>query len=491
MNEQIAVALPERYRLERELGTGGMATVYAGGDLPHDRLVAIKVLRPDVCPVTGADRFLREVRIAAQLTHPHILPLIDSGESGGVLFYVMPYIEGETLRDRLSRSGELAVNESIRILHHVLDALAYAHARGVVHRDIKPENVLLSDRHALVMDFGVAKALGEASSSTAVTSLITAVGTIVGTPAYMAPEQVGGRVADHRADIYAVGVLAYETLTGHLPFHAESAQQMMAAHLASAPDSIIKRRPSIPARLANAVMKCLEKRPSDRWQSATELLEEVETVRAEEPRASASGKTANQLTELRFSLTEPLCRKLNRATLDPRIIGDYLHYVDNQTPSDVLVFFLHGLGLDHGDFGAILERLPYRGLSPTLFGCEPGRRTRISLSLADHVVILREWLRDVVERLRPSRIIMVGFSLGADMGFELLLAPADEPTPRVDGFLSLEGNLSLDTCFVSQVLASLTPDRPDISVAELRRISDKASSPDDWCNIHENPERGL
>jgi pimeloyl-ACP methyl ester carboxylesterase len=184
-------------------------------------------------------------------------------------------------------------------------------------------------------------------------------------------------------------------------------------------------------------------------------------------------------------LTERVCRKLDRATLDPRVIGDHLLYVDNQVASDILVFFLHGLGLDHGDFDQILKRLPYRGLSPTLYGCEPDRRGRVSLSLADHVVILREWLREIANRFEHETIVMVGFSLGADMGFELLLGPADEPTPRIDAFLSLECNLSLDTCMFSRVLAGLATDRPEALIAELKRLSDSASSLDDWLNMHE------
>jgi pimeloyl-ACP methyl ester carboxylesterase len=232
-------------------------------------------------------------------------------------------------------------------------------------------------------------------------------------------------------------------------------------------------------------MKCLEKRPTDRWQSATELLAEVEAVAAGEVQTPASTAIASQVVEFRFMLTERVCRKLNRATLDPRIIGDHLVYADNQVPSDVLVFFLTGLGHDHRDFVPILERLPYRGMSPTLYSCEAGRRARVSLSLADHVVILREWLRDVTDRRQPSTVVMVGFSLGADMGFELLLGPTAEPAARVDAFLSLACNLSLETCWVSRVLADIAPDRPDVSVAELRRFGNQAASLDEWLNIHE------
>jgi serine/threonine protein kinase len=474
------------YEISVPLGAGGMGEVYRALDTRHDRTVAVKVLRQDVSTLVGVERFLREIRIAAQLTHPHILPLIDSGEAGGVLFYVTPYIEGETLRNRLLREGELPANEIIRILHQITDALAYAHAHGVVHRDIKPENVLLSDRHALLADFGVAKALSDLSSSdlTATTNLVTAIGSTVGTPTYMAPEQVGGNMVDHRADLYGVGVVAYEMIGGRLPFQATSAQQMMAAHLTQAPDPITKWRPAISVRLANAVMKCLEKKAADRWQSAADLLAEIEAA-GTEIKTPAPVETPNELTEHRFTLSERICRKLNRATLDPRVIGDHLNYVDNQVRSDVLVFFLPGLGLDHADFESILQRLRYRGVSPTLYGCEPERCGRISLSLADHVVILRELLKDVRERFHAETVVMVGYSMGADMGFELLLGAADEPTPRIDAFLSLECNLGLDTCFVSRLLAGIDPAHPELSIAKLRGLGDSAASLDEWLNVEE------
>jgi serine/threonine protein kinase len=473
------------YEIAALLGSGGMGEVYRARDIRHDRPVAVKVLSQKTSLHGGAERFFREIRIAAQLTHPHILPLIDSGESDGVLFFVMPYIEGETLRQRIARSGELPIRESIRILRDVTDALAYAHARGVIHRDIKPENVLLSDRYALVSDFGIAKAIGEMSSpdTNATISLATVAGTILGTPAYMAPEQAGGETVDQRADIYSAGVMAYEILTGRLPFQATTAQQMMAAHLTKAADSILKWRPEIPPQLASAVMKCLEKQPVERWQNASELLAAIEA--SEEAKTPPPGENAHELIESQFKITERVCRKLNRATLDPRIIGDHISYVDNQVRSDVLVFFLHGLGLDHRDFEPILKRLPFRGVSPTLYGCEPERRGRISLSLADHVVILREWLRELSERCQPAIIVMVGFTHGADMGFELLLGPTDESGPEIDAFLSLGCNLSLDTCFASNVLAGLSPEHPEMSVSDLQRLGDSTRALDEWLNFHE------
>jgi serine/threonine protein kinase len=473
------------YEIAALLGAGGMGEVYRARDVRHDRLVAVKVLSQKTPLTGGAERFFREIRIAAQLTHPHILPLIDSGESDGVLFFVMPYIEGETLRQRMVRSGQLSIPESIRVLRDVTDALAYAHARGVIHRDMKPENVLLSDRHALVSDFGIAKAIGEMSSSdtNATVSLATVAGTILGTPAYMAPEQAGGETVDQRADIYGTGVMAYEMLTGSLPFQAASAQQMMASHLTKAAESILKRRPEIPPRLASVVMKCLEKQLAKRWQTASELLAAIES--SEQAKTPPPLEPVHELIERKFKITENVCRKLNRATLDPRIIGDDLSYVDNQVRSDVLVFFLLPLGLDHRDFEPILKRLPYRGVSPTLYGCEPERRGRISLSLADHVILLREWLREFTARCQPATTVMVGFTHGADMGFDLLLGVPDDPGPQIDAFLSFECNLSLDTCFASQVLANLSTEHPTMSVSALQRLGDSARSLDEWLNFHQ------
>jgi tetratricopeptide (TPR) repeat protein len=245
-----------------------MATVYLAHDVRHDRMVAIKVLRPDLAATLGGERFLREIRIAAKLTHPHIMPLHDSGEADGLLFYVMPYIEGESLRDQLTREGELPIAEAVSLLRDVVDALASAHKQGIVHRDIKPDNVLLSEGHALVTDFGVAKAVSAARDESSLTSF----GVAVGTPAYMSPEQAAGDTnIDHRADLYAVGALAYEMLTARPPFDGESAQSVLAAHVSEAPRPVTDLRDAVPPQLASVVMRCLEKRPADRFQSAYDL----------------------------------------------------------------------------------------------------------------------------------------------------------------------------------------------------------------------------
>jgi serine/threonine protein kinase/formylglycine-generating enzyme required for sulfatase activity/cephalosporin-C deacetylase-like acetyl esterase len=288
--ERLVAALGQRYRLERELGAGGMATVLLAQDLKHHRKVAIKVLDPALAAGLGTERFLREIEIAAMLTHPHILPLHDSGEIDGFLFYVMPFVEGETLRERLAREGPLSVPETVRLLSEIVDALAYAHGQGVVHRDMKPGNVMLAGRHALVADFGIAKAVHEAGAP----STITAFGMVVGTPQYMAPEQAAGETfVDHRADIYAVGVIAYQMLTGSLPFSGTT-QQVLLAQMNTSPQPIANLRAGIPPELAQAVMRCLKKNPADRWQNAAELLARLEALAT-----SGEGVTVSERAPLR------------------------------------------------------------------------------------------------------------------------------------------------------------------------------------------------
>ncbi len=272
---RLTAALAGKYRIERELGAGGMATVYLAEDLKHHRMVAVKVLRPDLAATLGPERFVREIEVAAQLHHPHILPLYDSGEADGFLFYVMPYEAGQSLRERLHKETELPVRDVVLLLHDVADALTHAHEHGLVHRDIKPENVMLSGRHALVTDFGVAKAVSDATGR----QKLTTMGVALGTPVYMAPEQAAADPhIDHRADIYALGVLGYELLTGQPPFTGPTPQAVLAAQVTQAPIAVTQHRPTVPPQLAALIMRCLEKRPADRFQTVAEMLPILEAL---------------------------------------------------------------------------------------------------------------------------------------------------------------------------------------------------------------------
>lgn len=301
--ERLRAALADRYALVRRIGSGGMATVYLAEDLRHHRRVAIKVLRPEVAEPLGGDRFFREIEIAARLQHPHILPLLDSGEADGLLYYVMPYVEGESLRARLAREGELPVPGAVRILAEVADALAYAHEHGVVHRDVKPDNVLLSARHALVTDFGVAKAVSEATGR----ERLTTAGIALGTPSYMAPEQAaGGAQVDHRADLYAFGAMGYEMLAGRPPFTAPTAAALLAAQVTQAPAPLADLRPSVPPPLAEVIMRCLAKRPADRPQSAREIGDRLELLGATSGAAPPAGAAAAAPGRRRLALAAGL-----------------------------------------------------------------------------------------------------------------------------------------------------------------------------------------
>ncbi|HEX6250675.1 MAG TPA: protein kinase, partial [Gemmatimonadaceae bacterium] len=274
--------------IERELGAGGMATVYLAEDVRHHRKVAIKVLHPELSAVLGPERFLKEIELTANLQHPHILPLFDSGNADGLLFYVMPYVEGETLRGRLEREQQLPIADALRITTEVADALEYAHKRGVVHRDVKPENILLHDGRPLVADFGIALAVQQAGGSR-----MTQTGMSLGTPQYMAPEQaMGDKGVDHRADIYALGAIAYEMLTGEPPFTGPNSQAIVAKVLTTDPTALTVKRRSIPPHVEEAVLTALEKMPADRFGSAAAFAAAIAGADAASPAGAPFARRA-------------------------------------------------------------------------------------------------------------------------------------------------------------------------------------------------------
>ena len=267
--ERLGVALAARYKLQRELGQGGMARVFLAHDLKYERAVAVKVLRPELAAEVGPARFLREIQIAARLHHPHILPLYDSDQTDGLVYYVMPYIEGETLRHRLSRERQLPIGDALRIAREVADALSYAHSCNVVHRDIKPANILLDAGHALVADFGIARAMGAGESST---------GHIVGTPTYMSPEQVEGlEHLDGRSDIYSLGAVLFEMLVGEPPFRGSTVMAIIANRLSGPVPSPRAFRELVPEAVDAAVRKAMATLPADRFTTAAQFAEALGT----------------------------------------------------------------------------------------------------------------------------------------------------------------------------------------------------------------------
>ncbi len=291
MTEPLAslqAAFSGRYAIERELGRGGMATVYLAEDPKHHRKVAIKVLKPEFAAALGPERFLREIEIAANLAHPHILPLYDSGEAAGLLYYVMPYVEGESLRDRLTREKQLPLEDALQITREVADALSYAHSRDVVHRDIKPENILFEAGHAVVSDFGIARAITAAASRTQ-----TERGIPIGTPGYMSPEQaVGERQLDGRTDIYSLSCVLYEMLAGVAPFTGPTTQALLARHAVDPVPALRTVRKTVPPAIEQAVMKALEKVPADRFATAGQFAEALCSPRPSEPIPAAAKSIA-------------------------------------------------------------------------------------------------------------------------------------------------------------------------------------------------------
>ena len=457
-----------------------MATVYLARDVKHDRHVAIKVLRPDLAHSLGPERFLREIHIVAKLQHPHILGLIDSGEAEGMLYYVMPYVTGESLRVRLAREGEMPISEAVWVLREIADALAHAHGQQIIHRDIKPENVMFSSRHALVADFGIARAVTEAATA----GPITATGIVVGSPAYMAPEQASSDPQmDHRADIYAFGVLAYEVLTGVPPFTAPTAVQLVSAHMTRPPDPLSRHRPGIPDALEDIVIRCLAKRPADRFQRADEIVARMDALLTG-PLSEMVGTTQEHaVAPSKFRIAESLARRLDRQAFDPRMVGDSMEYLDNHARSDTLVCFLPALGLDAAEYEEHLRVLPWRCVAVTPFSHEPMRHRRYTLSLNDHFTLLRHFLRHVEERTAARRVLLVGFSSGADAVMRFASARPGGGA-RIDGVLSLGCNISIETCFVTSMLARMSSRHPERLLADLRSVGESATELDTWLTVH-------
>ncbi len=287
--ECLKSALAGRYAVEREIGRGGMAVVFLAEDLKHHRQVAIKVLHPELGAAVGGDRFLQEIETVAGLTHPHVLPLYDSGEADGLLYYVMPWVQGESLRKRLEREKQLPLEDALRITGEVADALDHAHRNGVIHRDIKPGNILLEEGHAVVTDFGVARAISEAGGEK-----VTASGMAVGTPAYMSPEQAAGEAADERSDVYALACVLYEMLAGEPPLTGPTPQAIVARRMAETPTPLPLMRDTVPGALDVAVGKALSKAPADRYRTAQEFSDALAAAAGRGVAATSSG--TNQIT---------------------------------------------------------------------------------------------------------------------------------------------------------------------------------------------------
>ncbi len=356
---RLTAALADRYTLEGELGQGGMATVYLAHDIKHDRNVAIKVLHPDLGAVLGADRFLTEIRTTARLQHPHILPLLDSGEADGLLYYVMPLVAGETLRARILRERQLPIEDAIRIACEVSDALGHAHALGVIHRDIKPENIMLHDGHAMLADFGIAVQIQAVTAAR-----LTQSGVVLGTPLYMSPEHAAGESSlDGRSDLYELACVLYEALAGEPPFHGATAESLVRQHLTIAAPPITNLRPAVPAHVARALACALAKNPADRFADIASFARAVRegdsSARHRLGRPAVIALAAAAVVVVGVALAATLSRRTGTGAntgFDPRSIA--VLAFDNVSSDSGADYFSDGLS---DELRTALQRLP--GLS--------------------------------------------------------------------------------------------------------------------------------
>jgi len=481
------------YAITHLIGCGGMGEVYCARDTRLEREVAIKVLPASLS--ADADRlrrFEQEARAAAALNHPNILAVYDVGSHDGAPYVVSELLRGATVRDLLAAGG-LPPRKAVDYATQIASGLAAAHEAGVVHRDLKPENLFVThDGRVKILDFGLAK-LAESFPFAAGQTLLatrqvdTLPGAIVGTVGYMSPEQVRAKPVDHRSDIFSYGAILYEMLSGERAFTGDTPADAISAVLRGEPQSFASLNLSVPTALDRIVQHCLEKDPADRFQSTRDLMFALVAL----PQHPSSSPTIiravgeHAVSERGFRLTESVCRKLNRASLDARIIGDELHYLDNGVASDVVVCYLHGLGLDARDFEPALRASRYRALAVTMYGFEPRARRRLRLSLVDHATMLREWLRDVVRPAAGSRLMLVGFSAGADLWMQIISSAAQDDAVRSDGLLTLDCNLMYDTAFVSRVFARLPDDNETELLAGLRTFGEDARALGEWLNTHE------
>ena len=480
------------YKILEKIGEGGMGEVWKARDTTLNRDVALKIL-PEAFAAdsTRLTRFQVEARAAARLSHPGIVTLYSLEEHGGIHFLTMELIEGVVLDSVLPEQG-MSLDSLLDITIPLADALAYAHEKGVVHRDLKLSNVIRDKAGRVrILDFGVAALLApdtEALDKAATIADPTSPGGILGTVATMAPEQLEGRPADSRMDLFAFGVLLYHLATGDAPFRGQSTSAIASSILRDQPPSVTVPRPDLPEDLGRIIRRCLEKDPERRFQTAKDVRNELEDIRLYPMAVSSAGRgLKDKNREGRFTLTPDYVRVLTDRI--PRMIGDALEYVDNGVGSDTLVIFLHGAGGDHREFLPVLSGMTCRGVAVSLFGFGPSARFRPALSLEDHHRLLRMFLEDLDQRLRPRNRILVGKSSGADQWLRML-ASTEGVGFEPDALLLLSPNVGLQSAFVTRVFAEMTDDPADI-LGTFKSLGENVDSLRKWLNMQDYLVRTL
>ena len=478
------------YEVVAPIGAGGMGEVYRARDMRLGRDVAVKVLPSHLSESAEARaRFEREARVISGLNHPHICVLHDLGRENGIDYLVMELVEGETLAERIAR-GPMPTAEVQRLGAEIADALDRAHRAGVVHRDLKPGNVMLSKSGAKLMDFGLARESrrggvlntaasgpGAVSQSPTVATPLTGAGAFVGTSQYMAPEQLEGREADARSDLWAMGCVLYEMATGRRAYQGPTPASLISSIMKDEPRPMLQLAPHTPPGLERVIRACLAKDPDQRWQSARDLALALRWPAAD---PGAAGHSASVSIEREFVLTASHVRRL--AERNPRLVGYPVTYVDNQVQSDQLVVFLHGLGADGGQFEVFLNASPYRAIAVTLVGFGKIEKRRPTLGIDDHSRVLRMLLREITAECRPRSTLLVGHSAGAD---QLLRMMHDDEGAgvQVDGLIALGPNVSLDTCFATRLYAKIDAANPDGTLAILKALAEHINTLETWLVV--------
>ena len=479
------------YEVLAPLGAGGMGEVYRGRDSRLGRDVALKIIpRESSLDAERIRRFEQEARAACTLSHPNVCAVYDLGTHEGSPFVVMELLEGETLRQIL-QGGAVPLRKTIAYIAQAAEGLAAAHAKGIVHRDLKPENLFVTrDGRVKVLDFGLAKLTAAdapaptAQGATTPPNTVTSPGAILGTTAYLSPEQIRGESADARADIFALGIVLYEMLTGQRPFDGRSSADIMSAILNQDAPALTTLRPDAPPQLAWLVRRCLAKDPDRRVQASLDVRNELEELLRDlelgiSAESSADRKTAEPVVR-QFVLTAAHVRQLS--VRNPRLIGYPLTYIDNRVESETLIVFAHHVGGDHRAFEPSVRSLPYRAISISLSGFAPGDTYRPALPFDDHSQLLRILLAEFVRECRPARTILVGFSAGSDQ-FLRMLDSKEGAGVEIAGLVALGTNISLETCFVSRIYAEMDPGNPDGILDVLKSLGEGARSLSGWLLV--------
>lgn len=467
-----------------------MGEVYRARDTRLGRDVAVKVLPPSLSENQDARaRFEREARVASSLNHPHICVLHDIGRSGEVDYLVMELVAGESLADRIRR-GPLPIAEVVRIGAEIADALDRAHRAGIVHRDLKPGNVMLSKSGVKLMDFGLARSNGlgiaanegggspDLTQSPTLQQPLTTRGSLVGTFQYMAPEQLEGREADARSDIWALGCVLYEMATGTIAFAGATTASVISSVMKDEPRAMAEGAGISPGGLDRIVRSCLAKDPEQRWQSAHDIALALR-LPVGEP-GVADERAASGPFERELPLTAAHVRQLSAR--NPRLVGYPVTFVDNRVESDTLVVLLHGVGADNGRFESVVGVSHYRTVAINLVGFGRGDGYRPILSMEDHSRVLRILLRALVLECRPKRTLLVGHSAGADQFFRMI---HDDEGAGVDvaGLIALGPNVSLETCFATRLYAKIDASNPAGTLAVLKTLAKDIDSLETWLVI--------